>query len=287
MKKEKTIKNMLLKNSNYNKHVLLQACKKAKNDILKIKKGEYIELFKNSNLKLEENIKKTSIPEVMTCCVSCRYCYAKKRTFDNVKIFRLKNLIIFEYAIKNKNFKKMLLNNIKKELNIHFLKYGNRSILRLHESGDFYNFNYFKLWLEVIKNNKKIKFFTYTKNLLIYNEFLKIKNEYKNLNIVNSYNLTHVNYYDITKDNEVEALENFLIFCKNNNKKVFLCNYGLDKLKLYFLNRYKKKEALKLYKNIILFFKKYQVSFYQKHMPCGVCTECTKQKYDYIIFLKH
>ena len=41
---------------------------------------------------------------------------------------------------------------------------GKRVGVRIHSSGDFYSSNYIKLWIEIVRNSKNAKFWTYTRS---------------------------------------------------------------------------------------------------------------------------
>lgn len=56
--------------------------------------------------------------------------------------------------------------------NLEWVKQGNKPVIpsdakaiRIHASGDFYNQQYFDLWLEVARENPNVEFWAYTKSL--------------------------------------------------------------------------------------------------------------------------
>jgi hypothetical protein len=63
------------------------------------------------------------------------------------------------------------------------------SVIRIHDSGDFYNLVYVKKWYEIMKRNPEIKFYAYTKSLLY---FIDKQGDYlsdipKNFTVIFSY----------------------------------------------------------------------------------------------------
>jgi len=112
-----------------------------------------------------------------------------------------------------------------KELNKILKKENKKKIyFRIHVEGEFYNREYFKKWLDIVKKFPNVIFWTYTKNLEIFNNLKEIpKNLYINLSIFN----------DVNKDNLKKSLKiaekfnlNLVSNDKNliNNKKIIKCN---------------------------------------------------------------
>ena len=279
LKKDKNIlKNiacMCKKNNNYNDDIINYSY----NNYLNLNK----DILKKGNLKLDKNIARFSLPEVVTCSCNCHGCYAKKRLFDNVKKSRLSNLFLIEHALNNNIFKEVLKSKIKIELLLHdyACKLSNKkSLMRWHDSGDIYNLNHFYLLIDIAWENPYINFFTYTKNYIVWLEYLKLENENKlpkNFNIVSSFIYNHVNYFDFMHDfkNEFKALKNIVKKARKDNIKIFFCNYNFKKLPIgYQLKLYnyikKNNDVIKIYKN---------------YMPCGKCYKCSL--YKYVIFIKH
>ena len=113
-----------------------------------------------------------SLPAEKTCPNStemCRKnCYAKKaeRLYPNTRIARDRNY----HTSLAKDFVARMIATI--EYHMNRPQYKNTDFLfRIHESGDFYNVEYMRKWIEIanhFKNNNRIKFCAYTKSFDIY-----------------------------------------------------------------------------------------------------------------------
>lgn len=141
----------------------------------------------NQNIHLSEgNIKSKGTDDVMFLTWSlpskrtCPYatemckkrCFAKKNeTFKSVRLSREKN---FEETKKD-TFVKDMIDHL--EYHLSRPKASDKRIfVRIHTSGDFYNLDYFKKWVEIAKyfeNNGKILFQAYTKSMPIIMEYIK------------------------------------------------------------------------------------------------------------------
>ena len=114
-----------------------------------------------------------SIPAVMTCpgaTAQCmHFCYARRdERFSTTRASRLSNFIItlrpdfcalLEKAIKETVYNKN--GSIKKAFS------GKKIIVRVHESGDFYNVEYMRSWFNVARRFPNFTFFAYTKSFTI------------------------------------------------------------------------------------------------------------------------
>ena len=87
-KKKERIKNMILKKDKNILENIACMCKKNQNyndDIINYSYNNYLNLnkdiLKKGNLKLNKNIARFPLPEVVTCSCNCHGCYAKKRLF--------------------------------------------------------------------------------------------------------------------------------------------------------------------------------------------------------------
>lgn len=128
----------------------------------------------DGNLKLKNNENTRfmiwNIPAVVTCpyrTATCeKYCYARKaeRMYPTCSDARQRNLEVTKEA----NFVERMIYTIETELNSK--KYaGKKTVFRIHESGDFYNFGYAMKWTEIARhfeNDDKIVFLAYTKSLV-------------------------------------------------------------------------------------------------------------------------
>lgn len=294
------LKKMLAKNPNYSAPELLKKSNATWHELLEKK-----EILKKGNKKLLDNIARFPMPEIVTCNANCRGCYAKKRTFEKVKKCRLDRLILIMYVLDNETIKKKFLEKIKNELKIHALICKIKKlkpIMRWHDSGDIYNLDYFNLILEIAKNNKKIKFYTYTKNMQVWKKYQELKKENKipdNFNIVSSFIYNHVNYFDLDTNLknifkiELQELKKILDNARQENKKIFFCNYNFENLKnkIYFQKKDAKNKIifqLTNYEILVKLLDNYQdiISYYKDNLhACGICHACCK--YENVIFLKH
>lgn len=112
------------------------------------------------NQKVKANI--FNLPCISTCKqdLEChKYCYAKKAEYlyPNVKPSRTNNL---------KQSNKPDFTNEMTAL----LKTRKNNIVRIHESGDFYNLKYVLKWFEVAKNLPEKTFYAYTKRDDLFSE---------------------------------------------------------------------------------------------------------------------
>lgn len=107
-----------------------------------------------------------NLPAVMTCPNRTKHCegacYARKaeRAYPTVLPRRLKNLEISRQA----DFVERMTYTI---LSIAAGSRKKNIIVRIHESGDFYNKAYVNAWLQIMQNcaiDKRIKFIAYTKS---------------------------------------------------------------------------------------------------------------------------
>ena len=101
-----------------------------------------------------------------------KFCYAQKGAYiwSNVKPAFERRLD----ATKRDDFVDLMITEIRK-------KKANR--IRIHDSGDFYSFEYFKKWVEIAKKCPDVLFYAYTKSLPVVNLTVKPIN----LKIIQSY----------------------------------------------------------------------------------------------------
>lgn len=242
--------------------------------------------FKYGNLKLDANIARFTLPEVITCSTNCDYCYAKKMPYKATKVFRLSNLFVALYAIHDDRFKRKFLQVVHKELDKHKDKCKSLNkvpIFRFHDSGDIFSSGYFKLIVDIVMQNPDIKFYSYTKNKDAYEEYKQVKEllKFKNFNIVNSVIEDSVyNYFDFIHNFKYEfaKFKDMINILRAAKKRVFVCDYNFDHL--FKENRYGFKVLLGY-----LLSNKDVISFMDKHMACGECTACCD--FEYTVFIKH
>jgi len=111
-----------------------------------------------------------NLPAIVTCPFAtehCRsLCYALKaeRVYPSVKKSRYEH---FELS-KSNDFVNRMIFTINAYMNRPSYKNAKKVIVRIHESGDFYNLKYTLAWLDIalaFLNNKKIVFMAYTKSV--------------------------------------------------------------------------------------------------------------------------
>ena len=150
-------------------------------------KNQILKESLNHNIHLSEgNIKSKNTDEIVFLTwslpskISCPYrtkmcekrCFAKKNeTFQIVRDSRQRNLD----ETKKATFVQDMINVLEYQLRRPKMK-DKRIFVRIHTSGDFYNFDYFCKWVEIsnhFKGNKKILFQAYTKSILYLYEWIK------------------------------------------------------------------------------------------------------------------
>ena len=130
-----------------------------------------------NNLKLVPN-KDTkfliwNLPSKITCPFATemckRFCYAVKaeNNYPDVLPSRLKHLA----QSKEADFVERMIFTIEAHLTRPSYKNAKKIIVRIHESGDFYNQVYANKWIEIaehFKTDKRIVFMAYTKSLVFF-----------------------------------------------------------------------------------------------------------------------
>lgn len=128
----------------------------------------------NGNKKLQNNEKVRymiwNLPAVKTCPYrtgNCeKFCYAKKaeRVYPQVLPSREKN---YNDSLENE-FVENMIYTIENRLNSKAFT-GKKVVFRIHESGDFYNLEYTRKWIDICKhfeNDSRIVFLAYTKSII-------------------------------------------------------------------------------------------------------------------------
>jgi hypothetical protein len=113
-------------------------------------------VMSQGNHKIAKNVKIFNLPAIDSCpnCSLCaKNCYAKRaeKRFPIVRSARMRNFSLAK-------FHKRLL----KKIILRDLQAGD--IVRVHESGDFFNEPYINMWYEIALERSDIKFYAYTKN---------------------------------------------------------------------------------------------------------------------------
>jgi len=136
---------------------------------IKTPKNKGIFLSKG-NMKLPKTIAIWSLPAIKTCpgANGCQnVCYARKAEIQYNHVVpqcRENNLRLSKAG----NFDKMMIEAITK---------SKRTIVRVHESGDFYNQTYLNSWIRIAKAMPNIRFYAYTKSLML--DFSKMPDNFR------------------------------------------------------------------------------------------------------------
>ena len=140
--------------------------------------------FSEGNKKLKPTAKVKylifNLPAIITCPGATRncikYCYARKaeRYYPTVLPSRQRNL----ERTKKDSFASDVILTIEAHLRRLSYQTAETIVIRIHESGDFYNREYTKAWLKIARhfvNNPKVVFMAYTKSIDFF-QGLKIPN---------------------------------------------------------------------------------------------------------------
>jgi hypothetical protein len=96
-------------------------------------------------------------PNARQCATGC---YARSGTY------RFGNVVnAYENRLKltqNENFIDVMVAEINAKLTRSIMR-NNKCIIRIHDSGDFYNKDYAMSWIEIIEANPNVSFYAYTK----------------------------------------------------------------------------------------------------------------------------
>lgn len=146
-----------------------------------------------------------------TCICDCVGCYAMTGNYrfqSTINALAVRTIIAREYT----DFCKRAI--------LAQIKANDIKTVRIHASGDFFNFEYTAMWIEIVNACKDTLFWTYTKNKNAENAF----SSFDNANIVKSVipgiglNFGHCDYIKSTFDK-----------LKADNKSVYICRCGVDK----------------------------------------------------------
>jgi hypothetical protein len=89
--------------------------------------------------------------------ICAKYCYAKKGTY---RFSNVTNAYEYRLAATMKDSFVDLMN--------HEIQQVKASHVRIHDSGDFYSFQYFLKWKEIIEANPSVTFYAYTKQVKMF-----------------------------------------------------------------------------------------------------------------------
>lgn len=79
-------------------------------------------------------------------------------------------------------------------------KTSKQLIVRIHDSGDFYNLDYINKWLRIINNNPSVKFYAYTKMVPIFKRLQSLGSIPDNFTLIYSFGGLSDNLIDVEKD---------------------------------------------------------------------------------------
>ena len=116
-----------------------------------------------NNQKLGKNIGIFNLPQGITCpgktALCQKICYACKaeRCYKSARNMRLRNLMyINDYGTEK--FTEDMIEEIKK---------SRVTMVRIHESGDFFFQGYLDAWVNIVKACSEVKFLSYTKSFML------------------------------------------------------------------------------------------------------------------------
>lgn len=135
-------------------------------------------MLTRGNKKLDRSVGVFSLPAVQTCpyhtlCKDSCYARVEEERFANCRNLRQQNLAL----TRTPEFVNLMVNEI---IAKRF------SIVRIHESGDFYDLNYLAKWIKIAKSLPNVKFYGYSKCFERFPNALGVLNSLPNVNIINS-----------------------------------------------------------------------------------------------------
>jgi hypothetical protein len=134
-----------------------------------------------------------------------KFCYAKKGAYiwSNVaKVFEQR----YE-ATKKENFIDLMTDEIKKK-KVDFL--------RVHDSGDYYNFEYLLKWFKIAALNKNVGFYSYTNSISMVKKAERKNLIPENFDFIFSDSGKQKNLIDKNKDRHTKIFKNNIDLFKNN-----------------------------------------------------------------------
>lgn len=154
-----------------------------------------------SNAKLKKTIKNNrahivtfSLPAVVTCpgadkCLKSGYCHAGNYNFKSNKDKQSRNYL----ASLSLSFVDMINAELSEKWT--FTQY-----VRIHPTGDFYDMNYFKKWVQIAIDNPNVTFYAYTKSIDIVKGYADKYGLPANMVITYSYGSKYDDMIDPTTD---------------------------------------------------------------------------------------
>jgi len=130
------------------------------------------------NARYHSSIPLFNLPHILTCPGKTRWCEKKCYTWHSHRISQTSR------ASRQRNYNYSKRSDFVVRMDSVIKQMGLVNYMRLHESGDFYDENYFLKWLKIINLNPNIKFLVYTrtpfdfdKYSLPFNLFLKFSTD--------------------------------------------------------------------------------------------------------------
>jgi len=185
---------------------------------------EYLK-FSNSNKKLDKianwfdvrksDIKIFNLPPVETCpyaydCQKIYKCYAISLE-EYRPDFKAQNKYNFDLLRKHHK-------SIDKMADLIDSSLPKAKIIRIHSSGDYFNENYLKAWINVARNNKNIIFYSYTTSIPFWINNLEEINSLENFKLIAS--LGTRNQDHLTKKYNLQFSK--VVYSENESKKLNL-----------------------------------------------------------------
>jgi len=93
-----------------------------------------------------------------------KFCYARKGSFiwsNTKKAYEKRYLLTKDIDL----FKSKMIEAITRRKATH---------IRIHDSGDFYNFAYINVWFQIMRENENVIFYAYTKSKILFDRLRKI-----------------------------------------------------------------------------------------------------------------
>jgi len=141
-------------------------------------------------------------PQAKHCIAGC---YARSGTynFSNVKNAyenRLK-------ATQSETFVDLMVAEINLKL-VQSVAKDNTCLIRIHDSGDFYNMSYIAKWLIIMEKMPQCKFYAYTKQVVLFKEINRLKQLPNNFTVIYSFGGTEDSHIDTYKDRHARVFQN-------------------------------------------------------------------------------
>lgn len=170
------------------------------------------ELLKNRDYATLYNFTKNNTICNKTRCETCRiYCYCNKLRFQQYNLSSRINVLL-HYLNNSVEF----FNRIEKEIRLN----GNE-VLRIHTEGEFFSEEYLQQWVALAKRNKKVKFYSYTKNFELFSNIKLPSNFYLQL----SYDMT-CNYPLPVELLKIGKVNVYLTYKTQQDVDAFMEKYG-------------------------------------------------------------